>query len=314
MSGIVAKVVVATIVSVVGSMAICYGTYWLLAPDMFGMPMAMIMPIVTPAMIAPLVAGYYLRLMNTIERQNAELIVARGAAEEADRRKRVFLADVSHELRTPLNAIIGFSEVIASRGFGPIDDKYIEYTDDINGAGRHLLSVIDDLLDVSKIEAGRFTQIPEIVSVAGAAADAARLCRADIEQGGVALELSGIAEGATVYADPRVLTQILVNLIGNAAKYAGVGAAVRVETSAGGEPVVTVTDTGVGMTKAELSEARRYFGRARAADAGKGSGLGLPLVEKLMELSDGRFTIKSEPGVGTTVSLSFPPPGAAKNL
>lgn len=313
MSGIAAKVVVATIVSVLGSVAICYGTYWLLDPTMFSAPMALIMPIVTPALIAPVVTSYYLRLMGTIERQNAELIVARGVAEEADRRKRVFLADVSHELRTPLNAIIGFSEVIGSRGFGEIDDKYIEYNEDINGAGRHLLSVIDDLLDVSKIEAGRLTPIPEIVFVSGAAADAARLCRADVEQGGVSLDLSGVNEHATVYADPRVLTQVLVNLIGNAAKYAGADAVVHVDTRGELGSVVTVSDNGVGMSKSELSEARRYFGRARASDAGKGSGLGLPLVEKLMELSGGRFSIKSSPGEGTKVTLSFPPAPAPEN-
>jgi two-component system, cell cycle sensor histidine kinase PleC len=240
-----------------------------------------------------------------IERKNVELESARAQAEQASRAKSSFLAHVSHELRTPLNAIMGFSEIIARRILGPIgNERYASYAHDIHASGGRLLSMIDDLLDLSKAEAGRMELTESRVELATTAAEALRMVEARARQGAVGLrsELTGNL--------PAVL-QIWMNLASNAVKFTSAGGEVALRAGLGPDDGVwlAVSDSGIGMSAVEIARALEPFGQVDNLYNKKhvGTGLGLPLVKAIAELHGGWLKVESEPGRGTTITVGFPP-------
>jgi PAS domain S-box-containing protein len=252
----------------------------------------------------------------TLEAARTAAIKAHQDAEFANRAKSQFLAHMSHELRTPLNAIIGFSEIMSLQLLGASGvPQYDRYATDILAAGRHLLAVIDDILDLSKVEAGKMKLASEQVPWARLLQDCLTLLRPLAADRMVTLKVEPAAEGAAIFADERLAKQMLVNLLSNAVKYTPSGgeATIRLLAGADGAAIVEVKDTGVGMDRADLQKALEPFGRIDSALVSqmRGTGLGLPLVKALIELHGGRLEIDSEPGRGTTVRLHFPAPPAA---
>lgn len=250
----------------------------------------------------------------TLEAARKTAIKAHQTAEYANRAKSQFLAHMSHELRTPLNAIIGFSEIMALQLLGPSGvPQYDRYAGDILVAGRHLLSVINDILDLSKVEAGKMQLAVEAVDWARLAADCLTLLRPLAADRMVSLLALPAPEGTVLHADERLAKQMLVNLVSNALKYTPSGgrATFGILPQADGGAIVEITDSGLGMTEAEIAKALEPFGRIDSALVSQmsGTGLGLPLVKGLIELHGGRLEIDSAPGRGTTARLHFPPPG-----
>ncbi|MEQ9640000.1 MAG: ATP-binding protein [Alphaproteobacteria bacterium] len=245
-------------------------------------------------------------------RQEDELLRNKQAAERANRAKSDFLASMSHELRTPLNAIIGFSEVIRDAVFGPIGTpRYAEYAKDINDSGQHLLQIINDLLDLTKLEAGKVELHEERVAPAEVVGACLRLVRTRAEHSGVRLTESLPDDLPSVIGDPRLLKQILINLLSNAVKFTPRGGEIDcgVMRAAGGGLSFYVADTGIGMSAAEIEIALTPFGQVDGVLNRKhqGTGLGLPLARSLTELHGGEMAIVSDSGVGTRVTFTLPP-------
>ena len=244
------------------------------------------------------------------KRVEAKLRQAKEEAELASRSKTEFLANISHELRTPLNAIIGFAEILSSQIFGALgDQRYVHYAADIRDSGEHLLNLINDVLDVSKIEFGKLDLNEEPVDIAAVLESCTRLMRDRAESAGLELRTELPEELPLLQGDARRLKQILLNLMSNAVKF----------TPAGGEVVVraalvpdgmtlAVTDTGIGIAASDLDTALRPFGQidSRMARKYQGSGLGLPLTKSMIELHGGRLTLKSEAGRGTVATVWLP--------
>jgi two-component system cell cycle sensor histidine kinase PleC len=236
--------------------------------------------------------------------------VAMTRAEAANQAKSEFLANMSHELRTPLNAINGFSEIMAGEMFGPLGDaKYKGYAADILKSGQHLLSLINDILDMAKIEAGKHTLHYEPVSLKELAEDAARLMRGKVEEAGLKLLVDAPAL-PVIEADHRGLKQVMLNLISNAVKFTPEGGEVVVRLSAIDDARlrVAVTDTGIGIAAEDVHRLARPFEQVEGqhSKTTQGTGLGLALTKSLIELHGGTLTIDSEPGRGTTVSFDIP--------
>ena len=235
--------------------------------------------------------------------------IAKQRAEAANLSKSQFLANMSHELRTPLNAIIGFSDMMKSQLLGPIGSvRYLEYARDIHASGTHLLSLINDVLDMSKIEAGRYTIHPEPLDAAEMLRTCARLVRVRANEAGVALGI-GVSQELPLTADARALKQILLNLLTNAIKFTPAGG--NVNLSAGRENdgiIFRVSDTGCGIPAEDLPRIGRRFEQVDNAltRKGEGTGLGLALSRALVELHGGTLTLESTVGVGTTVSVWLP--------
>ncbi len=236
-------------------------------------------------------------------------------AESANRAKSEFLANMSHELRTPLNAINGFSEMMAEEMFGPLGDpRYRSYAQDILGSGQHLLALINDILDMSKIEAGKMSLHPEMLAVEDVVRDAATLIRDRAEMNGLALVIDLAQDTPPIEADYRALKQILLNLLSNALKFTPSGGRITVSAApvTGGrrldELKISVADTGIGIAEEDLERLARPFEQVESQQAKtqKGTGLGLALTKSLIELHGGVMEIKSTPGVGTVVSLTLP--------
>ncbi len=232
------------------------------------------------------------------------------AAESANRAKSTFLANMSHELRTPLNAIIGFSDVMRLERFGEIkNDKYRAYANDIHTSGAHLLALVNDLLDLSKVEAGKLELDFTAVNVADVVDHSLRLLQEEAARAGIVVRKS-LAQGLPrVVADLRALRQVLLNLISNAVKYTRRGGQVIVSAQLDqtGELLLRVKDTGEGMTETQLHEALQPYARVEATAHGqKGTGLGLPLSKALVEANRARFVITSVPGEGTLAEIRFP--------
>ncbi|MEG3620098.1 ABC transporter substrate-binding protein [Magnetovibrio sp. PR-2] len=232
-------------------------------------------------------------------------------AHVANRAKSELLANMSHELRTPLNAIIGFSNTIRDEVFGPIEnEKYPEYAGDILRSGEHLLDLINDILDVSAIEAGKLSLHEEVISVQDAIDSSVRLVRPRADKERVKLVRDETLDLPMLKADMRRLKQILINLLSNAVKFTPDGGEVIISAglSENDEVQILVKDTGVGMTPEELMKAKSQFGQA---DSGldrkhEGTGLGLPLTMNLVELHGGQFDIVSAKGEGTSITMTFP--------
>ena len=236
------------------------------------------------------------------------LVEARDAALGASRAKSSFLANMSHELRTPLNAIIGFSEMMTREMFGTIGPRYQEYSRLIHESGSHLLELINSVLDMSKIEAGKFEVNEELFDLEETALSAVRFLRIPAERAGVALKLA-IAPGARlVFADKRAVKQILVNLLSNGVKYTPPGGEVRVTARTGRGVEIVVSDTGTGISKRDLERLGKPFEQVENAETrGKeGTGLGLALVKSLALMHGGEAVLESALGEGTTVIIRLP--------
>ncbi len=248
----------------------------------------------------------------TVRKQSEQrLREATALAESANRSKTEFMAAMSHELRTPLNAIIGFSDIISREMFGPVGERYREYGNDINSAGLHLLAMINDILDISRIEIGAFTLSSEEVTPVALAESTIRLVATRAEQNAVRL-ISSIPEGMPLLnVDVRRTKQVLLNLLANAVKFtpAGGGVALSARMNADGGLAFMVSDTGIGMSPTDIAIALSPFGQV---DSGldrrfEGVGLGLPLAKSLVELHGGSLDVESTPGQGTTITIHFPP-------
>jgi two-component system, cell cycle sensor histidine kinase PleC len=241
---------------------------------------------------------------------NARLGAALDEARSAGRMKSKFLANVSHELRTPLNAIIGFSEIMSGATFGPISPRYREYAGDILTSGRQLLDLINDLLDMAKIEAGEMRAYPAEIELETALYSAQRQMRDIAAQAGVTLTLDAGAAPSVLIADPRQFRQMLLNLLSNAIKFTASGGDVALFAQAdpAGGTIVGVRDTGIGMNADDLEIALRPFGQVANAltRAHDGTGLGLPIVKALAEMNGAEIQFDSVPGKGTCATLRFP--------
>lgn len=236
---------------------------------------------------------------------------AKEEAELANRTKTEFLAHMSHELRTPLNSIIGFSDMLLSEVYGPLGvSRYWEYARDINESGRHLLDIINDILDVAKIEAGTLDIAAEAIDVAQAVRNCLTMMRERAARAGVSLDDSVPFDLPALSADPRRVRQILLNLLSNAIKFTKPHG--RVEVAAALDPenriVLQVKDNGIGIAPADIERVLQPFGQVRhsASRTHEGTGLGLALVKSLTELHGGTVAIDSTLGLGTTVTVRFP--------
>ena len=260
------------------------------------------------------VLGYYILVIDISERKQAEeaLLAAKEEAELANRAKSEFLANMSHELRTPLNAVIGFSEVIRKEMLGPVgNQEYVEAANDIRNSGRHLLDLINDVLDLSKLETGNFELQEEEVDVGQTIRACLQMVRERAEDGG--LGLATVIDEATLpklRADARRLKQILINLLSNAVKFTRPDGIVTTKAwrIPGGGLVLQVADTGIGIAEEDIPRALARFSQVESSlnRAHEGAGLGLSLVGSLVESHGGTLDIKSAVGTGTTVTVTFP--------
>jgi PAS domain S-box-containing protein len=243
------------------------------------------------------------------KRAEAALREAKAEAEAASAAKSAFLAVMSHELRTPLNAIIGFAEIVAGRLFGPDDPRYFEYAEHIRQSGTHLLTLINDILDLSKIGAGQFDLHESEVDLAVLADDTAKLFGASAGKGGVALALAPDFPALRLRADALRLKQVAMNLVSNAIKFTKPGGRVTVGAAVDAEAIrFWVEDTGIGMTEREAKRAMEPFVQIDDGLARKhgGTGLGLPISKELVALHGGQLFVTSEKGKGTRVTVALP--------
>jgi signal transduction histidine kinase len=241
------------------------------------------------------------RLFNEIQDKSRQL-------EVANQHKSEFLANMSHELRTPLNAIIGFSEVLAEKMFGDVNEKQLEYLKDIHSSGQHLLSLINDILDLSKIEAGRMELDLGRFDLSQALENSLTLVRERAMRGGVklALEADGVGEWV---ADQRKVKQVLLNLLSNAVKFTPEGGSVKLSARReNGAVEIAVADTGIGIAPADQALVFEEFRQASGDYLRKseGTGLGLGLARRFVELHGGAMTLQSEPGKGSIFSFTLP--------
>jgi signal transduction histidine kinase len=242
------------------------------------------------------------------------LITAKEQAVLANRTKSQFLAVMSHELRTPLNAVIGFAEVLQVEFFGPLNDKQRGYVGDILHSGKHLLDIINDILDLAKIEVGKAELHEEVCAAAEIAASQVQMIRPRAEQAGLTVELVAETNLPLLYADQTKLKQMLLNLLTNAIKFTPGGGritvALRLEAVPEADPMLalSIADTGVGMAPADIPDAFKSFHQIdnKLARNHEGAGLGLPLVKAQIELHGGTITMDSAVDAGTTATLRFP--------
>ena len=247
------------------------------------------------------------------ERKNAEreLLAAKEAAESANRTKSEFLANMSHELRTPLNAVIGFSGIMKNKVFGPLENqRYAEYIEDIHESGKHLLAIINDILDVAAVESGNLELNSEPVGLAAVVDVSVQMTAQRAKQGRVRVSNTVNADTPMVVADKRRMKQIVINLLSNAIKFTPEGGEVMVsaEVDENGCLDIIVRDTGIGMDEDELITAMEPFGQTDGSLNRKyeGTGLGLPLTKRLVEAHGGILDIQSQPRMGTTVTVRLP--------
>lgn len=269
--------------------------------------------------------GLAVALATLFHRRSVERLAAEQSLREAmdkldasNHTKTMFLATMSHELRTPLNAILGFSEMIRDQKFGPVgSQRYTEYAEHIHGSGTHLLAVINDILDMTKIETGKWKLCFETLDLCRQVQEAVAIVQPLAEAGALVISEEFGANVPALCADRRALRQVLLNLLTNAVKFTPRGGRIAVRAdAAGGTVTVTVKDSGVGMSPADVERIGRPFvrlGNPLTAQTG-GTGLGLAISKSLVELHGGRLTIESTLGAGTTVTLVLPIDGNAEPL
>jgi two-component system cell cycle sensor histidine kinase PleC len=282
-------------------------------------------PTITPDQECQLATGRWIRVSDRSTREGGlvgirtditSLKLNEEALREASRRagaanlaKSQFLANMSHELRSPLNVIIGFAEMIESQMFGPLGSpKYEEYIRDIRESGQHLLALINDILDLSKIEADKYVLYPEPLCVPTLVRTCLRSFRLRAEEAGVRLEYSG-GDIPRITADERAIKQVLINLLSNAIKFTPSGGTITLEAAVEDQVVVvSVTDTGHGIPAADLPRIGQPFEQSVKPDGkeNEGTGLGLALSRRLVELHSGSLEIQSQEGAGTEVTVRLP--------
>ncbi len=251
-----------------------------------------------------------LREAGAVERHD-ELAAARDAAEQANAAKSDFLARISHEIRTPLNAIIGFAEVMMEERFGPIgSERYKDYLKDVHASGAHVLSLVNDLLDLSKIEAGKMELEFDRVDANAVISECASIMQTQANQEKIVMRLALADRLPPIRADERSLKQILLNLLSNALKFNEPGGQVIVSSALtdSGYVVIRVKDTGIGMSEEDVQTALEPFKQVATAHKKPGTGLGLPLTKALIEANHASFTIRSRKKEGTLIEVAFPPP------
>ena len=241
------------------------------------------------------------QLYRDLKEQSLEL-------ELASRHKSEFLASMSHELRTPLNAVLGFSEVLLERMFGDINERQEEYLRDIHGSGQHLLELLNEILDLSKIEAGKMALEYSAIDLRSVLDDAAAMLRERAATQGVDLSLDVADDVDIVHSDVLRLKQIVINLMTNAVKFTGAGGSVIVRARRrGADFEIAVSDSGIGVPEADRQRIFESFQQGgRGSSREEGTGLGLTLSKRLVELLGGRMWLESEVGVGSTFSFSLP--------
>jgi two-component system cell cycle sensor histidine kinase PleC len=250
-------------------------------------------------------------LIAELETANAISDEARRRAEEANLAKSRFLATMSHELRTPLNAILGFSEVMKGEVLGPIDNaNYKDYARDIHASGEHLLNLINEILDLSRIEAGRYKLHEEPVNLAHLVEECHHLVQLKARNKDISVAVNAEADLPRIWADARAVRQVVLNLLSNAVKFTQPGGKieVRVGWTSGGGQYVSVADNGPGIPEEEIPIVLSAFGQGSIAitAAEDGTGLGLPIVQALMHTHDGKFELTSKLREGTTATAIFP--------
>jgi signal transduction histidine kinase len=239
--------------------------------------------------------------------------VARAELEVVSKHKSAFLANMSHELRTPLNAIIGFSDLLDQEVAGGLTDKQREYVVDIRSSGHHLLSLINDVLDLAKVEAGRYDLVPTRFALSDALIEGARIIRDQADESGITLSVSIDPNVGVIEADERKVRQIVLNLLSNAVKFTPRGGRVEVEAHiSGGVAEVSVRDTGIGIAQADQDAIFDEFSRADGITA-EGTGLGLALAKRFVELHGGCIWVESAPGAGSTFRFTLPVKAAVHN-
>ncbi len=252
------------------------------------------------------------RDVTEMKQREEALLRAKLMAEEANRFKGEFLANMSHELRTPLNAIIGFSEIMRNETFGKIgNDRYLEYSKDILDSSRHLLGIINDILDISKADAGKLQLYEEEVDLRQEVQDAMRLFSEHAADVGLKLKTDLPAVPPPLWADRRKIKQILLNLLSNAIKFTLPGGEVRVSSDvdpANGDLRLIVSDSGIGIAQKDIDKVFSAFGQVESSLSRRyeGTGLGLPLSVALVELHGGKLELESQLGVGTKITVRLP--------
>lgn len=251
-----------------------------------------------------------LRDMTAFKKAEGELVGAKRAAEEASAQKSDLLAKISHEIRTPLNAILGFAEVMLEERFGSIgNDRYKEYLRDVHASGSHVISLVNDLLDLAKVEAGRLELSFTGVNLNDLVSSCVTLLQPQAARDRIVMRMSFSPKLPPVVADERSMRQIVLNLVSNAIKFTDAGGQVIVSTAMTdrGEVAFRVRDTGIGMTESEVEAALEPFRQIATSRRGGGTGLGLPLTKALVEANRGALQIASQPSEGTLVEVIFPP-------
>jgi signal transduction histidine kinase len=268
--------------------------------------------VVTALFLSLAARGNYLSFLNHLRLRQGISRLA-DEAETASQAKSRFLANMSHELRTPLNAIIGFAEMIHEQIKGPVAAHYADFARAIDQSGRHLVEIINDILDLSKIQAGGYELDETATSVAAVVERASVVIKPACETAGMRLDIAVEPDLPQIYVDSRRLIQVLINLLSNAVKFSNPGGSVRIEamvepTDSGRCVVMRISDQGIGIPPDEIEEVLKPFVQSREAERRQtpGTALGLPLADEIMRMHGGTLTIESEPGQGTAVTIALP--------
>jgi signal transduction histidine kinase len=246
-------------------------------------------------------------LAANLNRMNDELGRLYEELEAASRHKSEFLATMSHELRTPLNAIIGFSQVLQQQMYGPLNEQQAGYVDDVLSSGQHLLNLINDILDLAKVEAGRMELQPSTFELPELLENAASMVRERATRQGIGLTVATEGSVGVMEGDERKVKQILFNLMSNAVKFTPSGGKVSLSARGTGDQVViSIRDTGIGIRPEDQERIFEEFYQVGTSRTQEGTGLGLALTRRLVELHHGQLTVESEPDVGSTFTVTMP--------